>query len=272
MDVSRSGYYKWLYRKNNPSLKQLKINEDTDFIISIFNKHKSHGYRWLTHYIENRYGIKYSENYVFKILQYNYLRSTSKHYQLQKPLEEHETYRNLIWNHWDKIDKPYEVVVSDMTQFYVKGKVYELTLYIDAFNNEILTYGLATRKGSVSSYYDGLDLLINKLKKEQTSLNILHTDQGSVYSSKSYNELLNNNSIQHSMSRAGTPTDNPVNESINGWIKEELFQDFDLRHSENVQETIEQYIHYYNYIRPAWALNYKTPIQYKVELGFDHFL
>ena len=272
MDVSRSGYYKWLYRKNNPSVKQLKIDEDTKFIISVFNKHKSHGYRWLTHYIENRYNVKYNENYVFKILQYNHLRSTSKHYQWQKPLEEHETYKNLIWNYWDKVDKPYEVVVSDMTQFYVKGKLYELTLYIDAFNNEILTYGLAARKGSVNSYYDGLGLLINKLKKEQTSLSILHTDQGSVYSSKSYNELLTNNSIQHSMSRAGTPTDNPVNESINGWIKEELFQDFDLRHSNNVQETIEQYIHYYNYIRPAWTLNYKTPIQYKVELGFDHFL
>ena len=40
----------------------------------------------------------------------------------------------------------------------------------------------------------------------------------------------------------------------------------------NVQETIEQYIHYYNYIRPAWTLNYKTPIQYKIELGFEHFL
>ena len=28
------------------------------------------------------------------------------------------------------------------------------------------------------------------------------------------------------MSRAGTPTDNPIIESLNGWIKEELFLDF----------------------------------------------
>ena len=272
MDVSRSGYYKWLDRKNNPSAKDIKVKEDSKFIISVFNNHKSHGYRWLTHYINDRYGIKYNENYVFKILQYNFLRSKSKHYQWQKPDEEHQTFKNLIWNNWDKIDKPLQVVVSDMTQFYVKGKVYELTFYIDTFNNEILTYGLGTRKGDTQSYYDGLGLLINKLKKEQTSLNILHTDQGSVYSSKSYNALLSTNSIQHSMSRAGTPTDNPVNESLNGWIKEELFIDFNLRNSDNVQETIEQYIHYYNYIRPAYALNYKTPIQYKIELGFQHFL
>ncbi len=70
------------------------------------------------------------------------------------------------------------------------------------------------------------------------------------------------------MSRAGTPTDNPVNESLNGWIKEELFIDFDLKHSENVPNLIKLYIDYYNNERPSCALNYKTPIQYKIESGF----
>ena len=41
-----------------------------------------------------------------------------------------------------------------------------------------------------------------------------------------YNELIRDTNIVRSMSRAGKPTDNPVNESLNGWIKEELFMDF----------------------------------------------
>ena len=69
------------------------------------------------------------------------------------------------------------------------------------------------------------------------------------------------------MSRAGTPTDNPVNESLNGWIKEELFMDFDLKHSNDVPNLIKLYIDYNNE-RPSYALNYKTPIQYKIESGF----
>ena len=97
---------------------------------------------------------------------------------------------------------------------------------------------------------------------------ILHTDQGSVYSSKAYNDLLTNFNIQRSMSRAGTPTDNPVNESLNGWIKEELFLDFHLRDSDDVRSDIEKYIHYYNNIRPAYSLKYKTPLQFKSEMGF----
>ena len=59
-----------------------------------------------------------------------------------------------------------------------------------------------------------------------TEPTILHTDQGSVYASVAYNELIKDMNITRSMSQAGKPTDNPVNESLNGWIKEELFIDF----------------------------------------------
>lgn len=64
---------------------------------------------------------------------------------------------------------------------------------------------------------DGLNQVLNKIKEEQIKEPIiLHTDQGSVYSSKTYNNLLKEFNIQRSMSQASTPTDNPVNESLNG--------------------------------------------------------
>lgn len=146
---------------------------------------------------------------------------------------------------------------------------YELTLYFDALNKEIVGYGLVYRKGDTKSYYDGLNQVLSKIKEEQIKEHIiLHTDQGAVYSSTSYNNLLNEFNIQRSMSRAGTPTDNPVNESLNGWIKEELFIDFDLKHSNDVPNLIKLYIDHCNYERTSYELNYKTPIQYKIESGF----
>ena len=40
---------------------------------------------------------------------------------------------------------------------------------------------------------NGLEQVLEKIKKEQTEdLIILHTDQGSVYSSESYNKLIEN--------------------------------------------------------------------------------
>ena len=93
-----------------------------------------------------------------------------------------------------------------MTSFWVKNIYYELTLYFDAWNKEIVGYGLSSRKGDKKTYYDGLIQILNKIKEEQIEeLVILHTDQGSIYSSKEYNNLLNEFNIQRSMSKAGTP-------------------------------------------------------------------
>ena len=95
-------------------------------------------------------------------------------------------FNNLVWNGWKYLSRPFEVIVSDMTAFWVGRTYYELTMYFDAWNKEIVGYGLVSRKGDTRSYYDGLNQVLNRIKKEQTDdLIILHTDQGSVYSSKS---------------------------------------------------------------------------------------
>ena len=70
------------------------------------------------------------------------------------------------------------------------------------------------------------------------------------------------------MSRIGTPTDNPVIEALNGWIKEELLTDFGLSDTSDVKKLLDEYVEYYNYQRPAAALQYKSPIQFKHERGF----
>jgi len=242
---------------------------DIDLINQIHKKHPSHGYRWINAYARLHYGVIWSDYHVHLCCKYEGIRSQGKHYKWNKPDDEHEKFNNLIWNGWKYLTRPFEVIVSDMTSFWVKNIYYELTLYFDAWNKEIVGYGLASRKGATHSYYDGLNQVLTRIKKEQTDdLTILHTDQGSVYSSKAYNKLLENYNIQRSMSRAGTPTDNPVNESLNGWIKEELIIDFDLKNCDNVPKLIEEYIYYYNNKRPAYSLKYKTPIQYKIELGF----
>ena len=77
------------------------------------------------------------------------------------------------------------------------------------------------------------------------------------------NELLPQYNIQRSMSRAGTPTDNGTMESINGWIKSELFNDFHITGCEDIQTEIARYIKFFNEERPAYALSYLTPKQYR---------
>ena len=65
------------------------------------------------------------------------------------------------------------------------------------------------------------------------------------------------------------PTDNPVIESKNGWLKKEMYIDFDINNYNTVQEFIDDIVYDNNYLRPSYALNYKTPIEYKIQLGFN---
>jgi len=71
------------------------------------------------------------------------------------------------------------------------------------------------------------------------------------------------------MSRAGTPTDNPIIESLNGWIKNELYKDFNIYKADDINIAINDYINYFNTERLAYSLGYKNPIQYRTEQGYS---
>lgn len=142
---------------------------------------------------------------------------------------------------------------------------FEITFYFDVFTKEILSWRLAERRGSREQYIDGLVDIVELLKGSNEPY-IIHTDRGSVYSSMAYNELIKDSNILRSMSRAGKPTDNPVNEALIGWIKEEFFVDFrldDCRTRDEVKETLEKYVKYFNEQRPCYAIGYDTPTNFR---------
>lgn len=74
------------------------------------------------------------------------------------------------------------------------------------------------------------------------------------------------------MSRAGTPTDNSAMESINGWIKAELFMDFHVTGERPVHEEVDEYIRFFNEERPAYSLSYLTPKQYRESMLHNLFI
>lgn len=225
MGVSRSGYYKW--KKREKSDRDIKREEMIALVAEVHEEHKSHGYRWTAAFIRINYGYECSDNYIYKCFRYLEIKSETKHQVHYKKRKEKDKYPNLIFTTWETIDRPKQVIVSDMTTFKFGIYYFEVTFYFDVFTKEILSYRVAERRGSRDQYIDGLAEVVELLsgQKEPT---VIHTDQGSVYASIAYNELIKDTNIIRSMSRAGKPTDNPVNESLNGWMKEELFMDFKI--------------------------------------------
>lgn len=262
MNVSRSGFYKWRNRINDPAPRTRSFISNVMLFKEYHAKYPSHGYRWLNAKISLDTGLIISDTHAYKCCRTLGIKSETKHYKYRKPGNPYRLYPNMVVADM-KVSGPMQCIVSDMTAVYVKGVYYELTLYMDIWNNEILAHALSAKRGDRETYLSGLRDII-ELKKRYPDMDmVLHSDQGSVYASKDFNELLPAYGIMRSMSRAGTPTDNAAMESINGWMKAEMFTDMHITGERDVKEEVDEYIRFFNEERPAYALGYLTPVQYR---------
>lgn len=261
MSINRSSFYYWKKRLSDPAPRTKKLFDNIQLFSEYHMKYPSHGYRWLNAKLRLDTGLILSDQYAHRCCKIAGIKSKSKHYKYKKPGDPGRVFPNLL-SAQINIDGPLQCIVSDMTAFYVKGTYYELTLYMDLWNNEIVSHALSGKRGDRMTYINGLKDLLELKKTHPEYQMILHSDQGSVYTSKAYNDLLPMY-VDRSMSRAGTPTDNAAMESINGWIKAELFTDLHITGEKPVEEEIDDYIVFFNEQRPAYSLHYLTPKQYR---------
>ena len=261
MGINRSSFYYWKKHVSDPVPRTKNLINNIQLFQEYHLQYPSHGYRWLNAKLRLDTGLVLSDPYAHKCCKSAGIKSKAKHYKYKESGDPGRVFPNLLSAELN-IDGLLQCIVSDMTAFYVKGIYYELTLYMDLWNNEIVSHALSAKRGDRMTYISGLaDLL--ELKKEHPEYQmILHSDQGSVYASKAFNDLLPVY-VSRSMSRAGTPTDNAAMESINGWIKAELFMDFHVTGEKPVEQEIDEYIVFFNEQRPAYSLNYLTPKQYR---------
>ena len=262
MGIQRSSFYNWKKHLADPAPRTKALLSAIILFQEYHLKFPSHGYRWLNAKIRLDTGRDMSDPYAHKCCKIAEIKSKAKHYKYKKPGDPFRIFPNLLTAEL-VITGPLECIVSDMTAFWVHGIYYELTLYMDLWNNEIVAHALSSKRGDRMTYISGLNDLIELKKQHPEYRMVLHSDQGTVYASKAFNELLPMYHIDHSMSRAGTPTDNAAMEAINGWIKAELFMDLHVTGEKPVNEEVDEYIIFFNEQRPAYSLGYLTPKQYK---------
>ena len=270
LGISRAGYYKWRRRQGTKNRYEKDRDMLTELLQEQHMKHPSYGYHRLAVEVFRETGWIFSHNLAHKCCKQAGIHSKARrHYRYRRPGGENLKFPNITRGKWHP-KEPLQLVTSDMTVLHSRGKQYEWTLLIDAFNNEILAHQVSDRPGDSRPYYHVLNELIklSLTKKEKTAPIVFHSDQGAVFSSRAFFKAHEQYTIQRSMSRIGTPTDNPVIEALNGWMKEELLTDFGLADTSDVRKLLDEYVEYYNHQRPAAALQYKSPIQFKHEQGF----
>ncbi len=116
---------------------------------------------------------------------------------------------------------------------------------MDLYNNEVVAHKLYTHQ-RIPLIVDTL----NEAFENRGSPNgvIIHSDQVSVYTSYTYQNLLKEKNIISSMSRKGNCWDNAVIESFHSNLKSEEFQyvKFNSLPLKEVRERVDAFIKYYN--------------------------
>lgn len=265
--VSRSGYYKW--KKRGQTLNQYQRSQqilDRE-ILSLHEEHPSSGYRALNARLRRKTGWIVCDLSILHSMQRLHIQAKTRKTRPSPTLgTENPKFPNIL-NRQFGAEQPLTRIVTDITQFRYQKQTYYFVCYLDLFNNEILEWNVRTDE-TMQLILPPLRRLLKRKRMSSDCPMLLHSDQGSQYSSAGFHALLKLYNVTQSMSRAGTPHDNAVMESIFGWFKEFLRAEYLNRSNEPVQQLLQNAVFEFNHFRPSFKLHYKSPVQFRIEQGF----
>lgn len=239
----------WLHEK-----RKMELEPEIRLIFEESNQ--TYGAQRITAELRNR-GYKTSKNTVAKIMHELGLFSVRTK---AKELYYKNIYRkkqNILKRDF-YADKPNQKWTGDVAHLYVNKtkNTYYLCVVIDLFSRKVISYSIGKNNSS--------QLVNTTFKKAFDSRHpkdelIFHSDRGSNYTSKSFAKLLTDCNVQHSFSKAGTPYDNSVTESLFATFRRECYYRYNFYSYNDLIEVVSEYIEKYNKIRIHSYLNYKTP-------------
>ena len=123
---------------------------------------------------------------------------------------------------------------------------------------------LGLQRGFSGYYLPVLETVKQLIEKHGTDLStetLIHSDQGSHYTSIKFIQLLKDNELRQSMSRRANCWDNAPQESFFGHMKDEL--DLSECHGyEEILNAVRDWTEYYNTERYQWDLARLSPVEY----------
>lgn len=153
---------------------------------------------------------------------------------------------------------PNMIWASDITYIRVDYKPYYLCVIVDLHSRKVVGYKIADNQ-DVTLVKDTLKLACDSRKPKESL--IFHSDQGAQFTSYQFRKELIDRKIQPSYSRAGCPYDNAVVESFFRTFKEDEANHIYYKTPEDLQESVDEFIEFFNNIRPHNSLNGLTPKQ-----------
>lgn len=264
--VSRSGYYHYL---RTEALRQQREDQDRYDFERIVIAYQFRGYH------------KGARSIYMRLLHMNppvqmnikKIRRLMKKYGLRCPIRKANPYRRMAKaqttndiapNHVNRefeTHGPRKVLLTDITYIINRKapRCYMSTI-IDACTKELLAWQLSESL-EVDFVLDTVNELVQDHGISLGTETLIHSDQGSHYTSIKFIKLVNDAGLRRSMSRRANCWDNAPQESFFGHMKDEL----DISWCETFNEIyqkIADWADYYNNDRYRWDLARLSPREY----------
>ena len=195
-----------------------------------------------------KYGVKFNHKKVARIMKkYNlkpeYIRRTRPNMALKR-IEEN-VQPNLVKRQF-KTKGFNQVWCTDITYLIFGNKRAYLSTIIDLYDRHVVAYQISKRN-DIKLVIDTLNKAL-EIEKDVYGL-IVHSDQGSQYTSNEYKAICASKGISISMSRKGTPIDDSPMESWHGILKKETLYNNNITSLEHYIQLGEEWISFYNSTR-----------------------
>lgn len=251
--VSRSGYYNYLRRKNQPD-KDLTLARLIAQCQS--ERGKIHGYRYVHLWLVRKKQVRHNPKTVLRVMNKYNLLSEIRRKKFHSYGQQLHRYANLL-NRNFKAENPNSKWVTDISYIPTQQGFLYLSVIRDLFDNSIVAYK-TSRQQTVPLV---LETIRSAMEREKVTGELhLHSDQGFQYTSQAYFHLAKEYGITLSMSRRGNPYDNAMAENFFSILKTECIYRQRIQTFAQAQELIDDYIHFYNHER--FQLKYRlTPFE-----------
>jgi putative transposase len=243
--VSRAGYYAWRKRieREDPDAERMQA------VQAVYDaSHKIYGFRRITIQLQDEQGLEINHKAVLRLMRKLGIRSVARKlvpYRKVEDLGSYHCYPNLLERDFTA-SAPNQKWVTDITYIRTQKGWAFLSIIKDLFDGFIV--------GHVVHERNDMPLVLRTLQqaKENEKVTdglVLHSDQGTQYTSHAYHVLTSQYNITPSMSRRGNCWDNAPAENFFSHIKEEYLRHFPLPSFEQAKQLVAAYIHFYNYER-----------------------
>ena len=263
--VSRSGYYNWVRSERARETREQRDRADFEWILEAYRfRSYAKGARGI-HMRLLHMGVRMNVKKIRRLMRKYRLtcpiRKPNPYRRLQRSIRMGSTAENLVNREFESRG-PRAILLTDITYIPLNGKFCYLSTILDACTKQVLSYAV-----SESLEVDFVLEMVERLVQNYgTSLNketVIHSDQGTHYTSLKFIQLVESRELRRSMSRRGNCWDNAPQESFFGHMKDELAGEIPGWTSfADAKASIDRWMDYYNNDRCQWDLAKLSPNEY----------